>query len=484
MVSPPAFSLRSCSPSTSIPRPPFWFKYQRVDSGFEPRIWLSCKILKSPSYSQNQLGSVRPGDRNPEPVRTRSRFMKQALSEMTGRKKCFINSLPIDILMRILSLLSVDELVRWIGVCKLWRKLITSNHFFREHCNLRRNHGMFEFVSMAGGGVWGFGEQLLYLSLDFSCKDLTKASVRHSPFEDCLDDTIKRYLNPKQKSPYMVLGSFDGLLLVMLRGHSFIDGRPRVLLLMCNPFTRSCRLLLTEEKPADIFDCTWTIAYDALAGRYKVLGMPSYIGRSTCFILDLEYKNESLQANSWKQLSMPLPPGYWIACESACANGKIHILAMEGFPARHPYKAIMVSIDVSREEWKVSSTFNSPGGYITEVNGTFQQVKCSDTNRQEFEHWVLVDFDNPRWVMHPRVFVNQCPWSTDKQPPFGRPVVIGQDCTKLIMQFRFRSEVFVYDMTSLRWESIRLDSNQFDILGDKATWRMFFRHIKSVVSFK
>lgn len=410
---------------------------------------------------------------------------------MARKKKCFINSLPIEVLMKILLLLSVDELIQLMGVCKLWFKLITSKHFSRAHVNHWRHDSVFEFVSSARGGGLGFAEQLLYLSLEFSSMEVVKAAIHDLHLEGCLNNTIKRFLNPKKTIQFMVLDSCEGLLLIVIKGYSFIDIKSR--LIVCNPFTKSCRQLPEIRELHNLMGgivdwCTWTITYDALAGRYKVFGMTKSTERGRCFIFDLEYENESVEIHSWKQLSIPLPLGYWMTSQSASENGKIHFLAKDGKPC--PSEGFLVSIDVSKEEWKVSSFFTLPSGNITEANGAFHHIKS--LNNQEFEHWVLVDFDNPRWVMHLRISMNNCPWYIDDWLLFSEPLVIGQDGTRLIVQFGWGNKLFVYDMNFQWWNALSLDSKLFNTPGRKesrkerrrASRHMLVHHIKSLASLK
>lgn len=129
------------------------------------------------------------------------------------------------------------------------------------------------------------------------------------------------------------------------------------------PFTTSCTINSNRGTPRNrslqlddnlrLF--TWTIQGlgDAETDR----------SCHTCVIFDSEYKFGSVRAHSMKVLSIALARGYWIARQSASTNGKnkIRFLAMET-ELLPPLKGFLVSIDVSKEDWKVSPVFALPRG--------------------------------------------------------------------------------------------------------------------------
>lgn len=234
--------------------------------------------------------------------------------------------------------------------------------------------------------------------------------------------------------------------------------------------------------------CTWTLVRDASVGRDKVLGMTGKRDFSRCVVFELRGGKAALMGG-WRMLRIALPRGDWKGLKSTSKNGKVHFLLDSST------EEIIVSVNMSTEEWEVSSIFFSPpsmlrdaADMLSESNRAFYHVQ--PLNRWSFELWILNDFNNPRWTMHLQIDKggrSPLDWMSRS---LVTPVVVGQDGSRLIIQYRWEQPIYyVYDMDSKEWTTLHLDRTHFRRPGEMAQIgsleeHLLLPHVHSLVSWK
>ncbi|PKI77610.1 hypothetical protein CRG98_002012 [Punica granatum] len=400
-----------------------------------------------------------------------------------------VATLSNDALTEILLRLPAENLVQLKSVCKRWHKLINSKDFAELHLRRWRFQGGIVFktkrckvkgkVNRAFHDLFGcfcFRSNkfslLSHLSFEYNGGDLN-VYRQNVPFEDCL----------RALDIFIILDSCNGLVLGGIAG---IETR----LSICNPVTRSYRLLPSPDVDCDMQEVYWTITHDLSDKKYRILGL------SDTDILILELHEDRDWQTTWKKLHISsniriFEDDYEIMAR-VFVNGKIHFLVnylQDGSDERA--MACMCSFDIKMEE--VQDVVYFPELRPLKRRGKFQDVVFASNGMfyiaynlsgKQLDLWVLRDVENPKWSRHREIQLESAHGllPTEEGRRFGyrvRPMTILGEGSSLLV--KYRKKMFVHDMSSGEWKRV---PEVFDAvhMPDFFGWRMEKKHALHVSS--
>ncbi|XP_026439663.1 F-box protein CPR1-like [Papaver somniferum] len=186
--------------------------------------------------------------------------------------------IPEDIIINILTRLSVKYLSRFRCVCKSWYNLIKNPHF----ANLQLNH------SMKYGGDHG----IIYYNCE-SYDEKICFCVDYDSSSSSLSNSVVQIDYPSEHGMVDIIGSCNGL--ICYRSYEKD-------LILWNPYTKDYKKISPPPTEADLirgsfnfyFYCKYGFGYDSKTDDYKFARMAKCQGSS------IEISVYSLKLNLWK----------------------------------------------------------------------------------------------------------------------------------------------------------------------------------------
>ncbi|OIS99214.1 PREDICTED: F-box/kelch-repeat protein At3g23880-like [Nicotiana attenuata] len=215
-----------------------------------------------------------------------------------------------EIIMDILSLLTVRSLLRFKCVSKVWKRLILFEPYFKmKHLNRAKNDQnsrkfLVSQMSLDTDNMFSFYSSSLSSFSSFSSFQLVKDVQKLDCPSNCRPSRCRIYC------------CRDGLSLIGVC--SYPD--KHLVLLLWNPSTRESELLPCPEFPTEEF-CTFGLGYDSTSDDYKILK------------IDPKARGEilSLKSGSWRKIDQH-PTGVYpvLSCMDSLAfvNGAFHWLGL------------------------------------------------------------------------------------------------------------------------------------------------------------
>ncbi|XP_058203810.1 F-box/kelch-repeat protein At3g23880-like [Rhododendron vialii] len=231
----------------------------------------SCTILPKPSNAIRAPSMATESSKTrPEPKKTKQ--TPQSQSPLPTEDSHLLPNLPFEIIVEILSRLSVKSLLRFRCVSKSWRSLISQTEFAKTHLRLASVNTDYTHHRLILQGPCSY--------VDFKSCSLYSVLNEKSDTAVELDCPLKRTY-----SPVMVVGSCNGLVCIAADLEVIIS----------NPSARKSKRLPNAETKSYNF-LRYGFGYDESVDDYKVARFFWDIHR------EVEVMVYSLRTDSWRQI--------------------------------------------------------------------------------------------------------------------------------------------------------------------------------------
>ncbi|OWM76476.1 F-box protein At5g49610-like [Punica granatum] len=400
-----------------------------------------------------------------------------------------VATLPTDVLTEILLRLPAENLVQLKSVCKRWHRLINSKDFAELHLQRWRFQGGIVFKTRRckiKGKVNRACHELFFcfslcpyefyllsqLSFEYNGGDLN-VYRQNVPLENCL-----HALNI-----FILLDSCNGLVLCGIPNRE-----PQ--LFICNPVTRSYRLLPSPDIDCNLEEVYWTFTHDLSDKKYRILGL------SDTDLLIFELHEDKDRQTTWKKLHISSNIRVFEYDHEIMArvfvNGKIHFLVnylQDDGDERA--MACMCSFDIKMEEVQDVVYFpelrplkrrRNFKDALFASNGMF--YIAYNLSGKQLDLWVLRDVENPKWSRLREIQLE----SAHGLLPMGEGgrfgcrvrsmTILGEGSSLLV---KYGKKMFVCDMSSGEWKRV---SEVFDAINTPGFygWHMEKKHTLHVSS--
>ncbi|XP_055811917.1 F-box/kelch-repeat protein At3g23880-like [Solanum dulcamara] len=290
-------------------------------------------------------------------------------------------TLPTELIIEILSRVSVKSLLKFRCVSKSWLALIRSPQFVKTHVSVSAKNKDYTHHRLVLTEVRNF---FTSHDVQYILKDCSLSSLRNDSVIEPLD------LNYPMKNPQLnvcVVGSVNGLICLDIEENDLVLWNPSLRLYKKLP---DSRLKVSGGSHIDrATSVIYGFGYDESSDDYKVVGVLCMERR--CTFHHLEVKIYSLKSNSWRSKD-GIPDGVQLIRPCMFLNGKLH-LAGELNVGFHKDRNI-VSIDLTDEKWgKLEQPLYVEGNFFVklEVLGSDLSVFCNYIESHA-DVWVMREY--------------------------------------------------------------------------------------------
>ncbi|KAM3249605.1 hypothetical protein P3L10_011375 [Capsicum annuum] len=189
-----------------------------------------------------------------------------------------IPTLPLELIIEILSRIPVKSLLKFTCVLKSWLDLISSPDFIKSHLEVSANNKDNTHHRL----------MLCYCN-DDNFKDWSLSSLLYEP--DKAEESDSNYPIKNLKKSYHSMDSVNGLICLVNESDD---------LYLWNPSIRKYKKLPDSTiNSTDVSHSVYGVGYDKFHDNYKVVGHTYYLG----YLRDVDAQIYSLKSDSWRSIS-------------------------------------------------------------------------------------------------------------------------------------------------------------------------------------
>lgn len=421
-------------------------------------------------------------------------FHEKNLSIMANKrmKNTRVVPLPLDIIIAILSRLSVKSLLRLKCVCKDWFNLISDSFFVYTHLqHAKANSGFIVEMPIPRGKFHRVLREIVsnprFVEFQFDRLNYQSGSINRSPISSSISwDPFFIDTKTSSKNKKSCFSGMAGIIGDLTRVGATCDGLVLLeslskygLFYVCNPAMRRW-VCLGREIGRREGGQTWGLVFNPNIRKYSAVRMTSRRHRDICEIITVDENFES-----WTEVWVPqphrsrsFPPVY----ANSCIHWMIHhrdLPDLEGNLGFNPQSmGYILTMDVISESFHTVSHPKCKSGRYTLLQMRGLLSFADHASHNQLDLWVLMNVKKPTWTKEHSIHLDSIGRSVRTKSFLDDlfPLAILENPRRIIFKWTKRSrKMLSYEIENRSFSAVNLQCFYTapinnDILGDSTRW--------------